>query len=112
MVIPEGDKPTKSEGANVVHHRIELCSFTKSVPVNVAELLREIGGVLPVKSDGKSVYYSSPYANEKEANKDIKRFQKMGFSEAKQVVQYNGQFISLDEYHRINTSGSDVRVWK
>lgn len=111
-IIPEEDKPSTNKAANVVHFRIELCTFQKSVPVKTVEQLRNIGGVIPVKEQGKSVYYTSPYASELDAFNDLEKFKKMGFEAAKQVVQYNGKFLSLEEYHKIENSGIDVRLWK
>jgi hypothetical protein len=111
-VISIEDKPSKSEGTNVVQFRIELCTFRNTVPVKTAEQLRNIGGVMPVKDQGKSVYYTAPYGSETEANNDLAKFQQMGFEDAKQVVRYNGKFISLKEYHEINKSASDIRIWK
>lgn len=111
-IIPEEDKPSTNKGTNVVHFRIELCSFKKTVPVKTVEQLRNIGGVIPVRDHGKSVYYTSPYASELDAFQDLDKFREMGFDGAKQVVQYNGKFISLEEYHNIENSGIDVRLWK
>jgi uncharacterized protein YegP (UPF0339 family) len=111
-ITPKGDHPLSSDETNIVHFRIELCSFKKMVPVKTVEKLREIGGVIPVKSNGKSVYYTAPYSSEQEAEKAIASFKEMGFSDAKQVVQYNGRFITVKEYHKINSSGPGVRIWK
>ncbi|MCB9223112.1 MAG: hypothetical protein R2780_07865 [Crocinitomicaceae bacterium] len=109
---PDGDKPEKSEGKNIVHYRIELCSYKNTVPVRTAEALREVNGVLPIKTNGTYTYYSAPCATEIDAAKELEKFQQMGFNEAKQVVQYNGNFITVEEYHKINKSKSEVRIWK
>lgn len=100
-----------------VTHRIQLCKYDKVVPVKVVELLRKVGNVKAVKSNGGSVYLSAPYPSEEEALKDLPKFQSMGFEKAEPVVEVNNEIMALNDYQTKLSKSEDeptpiVRIWK
>lgn len=108
------------EGDFTVNHRIQLCTYTDVVPTRVVELMREIGGVTPIKSNGSSTYITAPYTSEKEAAMDLPMFRQLGFDEALQVVEVEEQFLSVRRYHMMyddknidrNQEVPVIKIWK
>lgn len=103
----------------VVKHRVQLCEYTESVPVDEVELMRQIGGVSVKKEGDKRIYLTAPYQNEDEATKAFNDIVNMGFALAEQVVEVNDEIIPVQEYHqnsdwsdRTNENPGVIRIWK
>lgn len=104
---------------NKAVHRIQLGEFTHSIPVQIVEMMRQIGGVTPVSQDGKSTYFTAAFSSEAEAAKQLPKFQAMGFDQAKQVVEYKKSIYDLREFNYLAACGKSdngeipvIRIWK
>ncbi|MEX1002689.1 MAG: hypothetical protein WDZ35_11290 [Crocinitomicaceae bacterium] len=88
--------------------RIELCSFTDAVPVKTVELLRQIEGVYLRNEGNIHHYYTPPYSSIEEVQREISKYRAIGFEEAKEVVEVDNNFISLEEFYRKTTTKNSV----
>ncbi|MEO9531061.1 MAG: hypothetical protein ABJG68_06105 [Crocinitomicaceae bacterium] len=101
-------------------HKIELGTFSKSVPVKIVELMRELGSVTPVNSDEGSTYYTAPFNSEEEAQQQLPKLQSLGFNSAKHVVEYKNEVYDIRTFHHIANGGKledggkvpVIRLWK
>lgn len=108
------------EGDFTVNHRIKLCTYTDIVPTRIVELMREIGGITPITSNGSSTYITAPYNSEKQAAMDLPTFRQLGFEDAIQVVEVEDQFLSVRRYHMMyddrnldnNEKDPVIKIWK
>lgn len=94
---------------NKAIHRIQLGEFTQTIPVQIVELMRQIGGVTPVSSEGGSTYYTAAFSSEEEATKNLSKFQALGFKQAKQVVEYKNGIYDLTDFNYLAAGGKEDR---
>lgn len=105
---------------NKAIHRIQLGTFSKSIPVQIVELMRQIGGVKPVTNKGVSTYYTAAFSSEEDAAKHLPKFQALGFEDAKHVVEYKKSFYNLRDFNYLAAGGKVesngdvpvIRIWK
>lgn len=115
------DSPIRlEEGQQIVHH-VLLCEYQESIPVRMVELMREIGGIIPIRQEGKSVYLTGGYNSENEAAMALPTFRALGFEAAQHVVRVNDDVYSVRNFHLIydeqnNPTGKEaqpvIHMWK
>ena len=105
---------------NKAIHRIQLGEFSQAIPVQIVELMRQIGGVTPVNQKGVSTYYTAAFSSEEDAAKNLPKFQSLGFDQAKHVVEYNKGIYDLIDFNYLaagekvekRSKSPVVRIWK
>jgi hypothetical protein len=79
-------------------HRIQLGSYSDGVPIDVVQLLMQVGDVLTIKTDESVTYYTPPFHSFQESAAAVPKYVNVGFTEAEQAIEYDGKFYSVDEY--------------
>ncbi|UKN01620.1 hypothetical protein K6119_18010 [Paracrocinitomix mangrovi] len=119
--VKENDYTNIVSSKSEVKHCIQLCSYSSSVPISVAEKLMKLGNVTSLKSEEGSIYVTAPYHNEQEALNALPKMKELGFEQAEAVVLVEDQLLTLDDYHAIEQenkkSNADkkyrvIRIWK
>ena len=101
-------------------HKIELGTFSETIPVKIVELMRMLGSVTPVTSENGSTYYTAAFESEEQAELQLPKLQSMGFKTAKHIVEYQNEIYDIRTFHHIANGGKlqedgnvpVIRLWK
>jgi hypothetical protein len=87
-----------------VKYRVKLYTLDadSDVPINMIDILSNIGGVKPVTMfDGKNVYYSKKFSSKEDAENALLDYQTYGLENLEPAVEYDGNYYSIEEFEKI-----------
>lgn len=79
-------------------HRIQLGSYTEDVPIDIVQLLMQVGNVLTIKTEESVTYYTPPFHSFQESAAAVSKYVNVGFTDAQQAIEYDGKYYSVNEY--------------
>jgi hypothetical protein len=83
-------------------YRVELAHFEGKVPVEIVDVLYNIGTIKSVKGENGSItYYSQSFETEAERDSSLKEYKNYGLENLKPIVEYKGKFYSPSDFERL-----------
>lgn len=84
-----------------VRYKIQVGAFKNDVPTEMLNKYLTIGGVVPLRENGLTKYFSGNFTSKEEAITGLQKIKEAGLEDAFIVADYNGKILTMDELRQL-----------